>query len=218
MLYQIYELYLLRAKDMNFLFYSRKGGQGKTTHSAAFAHYIGGKFITFDYGNGTAKNLSSLFESGKFVELKPNDEIVAYDDEDNVFDFGGYLDSRVIKIAKVADFCIVPIFYQSDLDIEPFINTVIELGKHNKNIVILINNTDREYIEDIRSAINMKFNYPIFVIPKSKYISRMPRDKKTVFHILNDKNTSILEKFTIRKTSGALKEFYDYLLKGKNND
>lgn len=202
---------------MNFLFYSRKGGQGKTTHSAAFAHYLGAKFITFDYGNGTAKNLSGLFEPGKFVELKPNDDIVAYDDEDNVFDFGGYLDSRVIKIAKVADFCVIPIFYQSDLDIDPFVSTIIEIGKHNKNIVILINNTDKEYIEDIKDAVSSKFNYKIFVISKSKYISKIASNKKTPFQILNDKDTSLLERFTVRKITNEMKEFYDYLLKVKKD-
>lgn len=198
---------------MNILFYSRKGGQGKTSHAVAFAHYIQAKLITFDYGNGTAKKFGPMFPNDKFLEMRPNDPLEAYGDVDNVFDFGGYLDSRVLTVAKIADFCVIPICYQSDLDIEPFIHTVTELSKHTKKIVILINNTEKEYIKDIKEAISQHFPFPVFVIPKSKYVSRMPSTHETIFTLLDSEDTSILERFTLRKVAAPFKEFYSHITK-----
>ena len=47
--------------------------------------------------------------------------------ENNVFDFGGFLDNRIINVAKFVDCCVVPFFYQSKADLVPTIQTVIEL-------------------------------------------------------------------------------------------
>jgi len=50
---------------MNTLFYSRKGGQGKTTHAVAYARHTGAHFLTFDYDNGT-RDLVEITSSSSF--------------------------------------------------------------------------------------------------------------------------------------------------------
>lgn len=69
--------------------------------------------------------------------------------EDLVLDFGGFVESRVIEAAKLADICIVPLAYQSTADLMPAVKTVTALQEHAKHIAILINNTAPEHIQDL---------------------------------------------------------------------
>jgi hypothetical protein len=197
---------------MNVLFYSRKGGQGKTTHAIGFAHYKKADFCTNDFGNSTIEIFASLFKNKnqEFKELAPDEEIEIDDEKNNVFDFGGFLDSRIINVAKFVDCCVVPLFYQSTADLTPAIQTIIELEKYNKNIVILINNTDKEYVDQIKTALSKKFKHKIFVINKSKYINRLADENKTVFDLSNQGG---LEKYMLKNLISQIQTLYSHLEK-----
>lgn len=200
---------------MNTLFYSRKGGQGKTTHAVAYARHSGAHFLTFDYDNGTRGLYESMLPDGHFHEIGPTSPLVAYAGESHVFDFGGYLDERIIKTAKVCDQCVIPIAFQSPAEIKPFIDTVSELSKHNKNIIILINNTDREYIEELTASIRKNFSYPVFIIPKSKFISKLSVYKKTPIELYETKDASLLQLHHLKSLAPVFIDFYNYLSKDK---
>ncbi len=200
---------------MNTLFYSRKGGQGKTTHAVAFARHSGAHFLTFDYDNGTRELYEDMLQNGYFHEIKPTDNLVAYEGENHVFDFGGYLDDRIIHTAKVCDQCVIPIAFQSPAETKPFIDTVSELQKHNRNIIVLINNTEREYIDDLKDAIGKNFSYPIFIIPKTKFISKLSVYKKTPIELFEGREVSILQRHHLKKLAPTFREFYNYLSKEK---
>ena len=200
---------------MNTLFYSRKGGQGKTTHAIAYARHTGAHFLTFDYDNGTRDLYSGFLPKDRFHEISPTGELVAYAGESHVFDFGGYLDERIIKTAKISDQCVVPIAFQSPAEIKPFIDTVAELSKHNSNIVLLINNTEREYLEDMKAAIRKNFDYPIFVIPKSKFVSKLSVYQKTPIDLYEGREVSLLQRHHLKNLAPTFREFYDYLSKEK---
>jgi len=200
---------------MNTLFYSRKGGQGKTTHAIAYARHIGAHFLTFDYDNGTRDLYEDMLPEGRFHEIPPTGKLVAYEGEDHVFDFGGYLDERIIRTAKVCDQCVIPIAFQSPAEIKPFIDTVSELAKHNNNIILLINNTEREYIEDLKASIRKNFDYPMFVIPRSKFISKLSVYKETPIELFEGKGVSLLQRHHLKNLAPQFREFYDYLSKEK---
>lgn len=200
---------------MNTLFYSRKGGQGKTTHAVAYARHVGAHFVTFDYDNGTRGLYENMIPEGRFHEITPTGELVAYAGESHVFDFGGYLDDRIIKTAKVCDQCVVPIAFQSPAEIKPFIDTVAELAKHNSNIVLLINNTEREYIDELKEAIRKNFDFPIFVIPKTKFISKLSVYQETPIELYEGREVSLLQRHHLKKLAPIFREFYDYLSKEK---
>ena len=189
---------------MNILFYSRKGGQGKTTHAIGFAHYIKADFTTNDFGNSTIEIFAPLFKNKnqEFRELKPDEKIEIDQDKSNVFDFGGFLDNRIINVAKFVDVCVVPLFYQSKADLVPAIQTILELEKYNKNIIILINNTDKEYIDQIRDALAKKFKHKIFVINRSKYINRLSDEGKTILDLFNQGK---LEKYMLKNLVEQIK-------------
>ena len=197
---------------MNILFYSRKGGQGKTTHAIGFAHHIKADFTTNDFGNSTIEIFAPLFKNKnqEFRELAPDEAIAIDDEKNNVFDFGGFLDSRIINVAKFVDTCVVPIFYQSKADLVPAIQTILELEKYNKNIVILINNTDKEYVEQIKEALAKKFKHKIFVVNKSKYINRLADENKTILNLFKQGK---LEQYMLKNLVNQIQTFYSHLEK-----
>ena len=200
---------------MNTLFYSRKGGQGKTTHAITYARHIGAHFLTFDYDNGTRGLYEAMLPEGRFHEIAPTGKLVAYEGEDHVFDFGGYLDERIIRTAKVCNQCVIPISFQSPAEIKPFIDTVSELEKHNNNIVLLINNTEREYVEDLKASIQKNFDYPIFIIPKSKFVSKISVYQETPIELFDGKGVSLLQRHHLKNLAPKFSEFYNYLSKEK---
>tara|TARA_R110001592_G_scaffold361912_1_gene674050 strand:+ start:2130 stop:2732 length:603 start_codon:yes stop_codon:yes gene_type:complete len=197
----------------NVLFYSRKGGQGKTTHAVGYAHYSKSSLVTNDFGNSTVSIYKDLFsEEGQTItELRPDQQDVdVSEDRGNVFDFGGFMDSRVIAVAKFVDYCVVPIYYQSKADLSPSVQTIVELEKYNKNIVIVINNTDKKDAELLEESLQERFSYPIFTIPKSRFINRLPDEGKSVFQLSEEGG---LNKHMLRNLLPRIEEFYSYLSK-----
>jgi len=200
---------------MNTLFYSRKGGQGKTTHAVSFARHSHSHFVTFDYDNGTKDLYGEFVGHDKFHEISPSGQLFAKKGEKHIFDFGGYLDDRIIKTAKICDQCVVPIAFQSPAEIKPFIDTVNELAKHNNNIILLINNTEKEYIDNLQKKIQDNFKYPIFTIPRSKFISKLSLYKKTPIELFEGKHVSLLQRHHLKSLVPLFKDFYNYLSKEK---
>ena len=197
----------------NVLFYSRKGGQGKTTHAVGYAHYSKSSLVTNDFGNSTVSIYKDLFsEEGQTItELRPDQQDVdVSEDRGNVFDFGGFMDSRVIAVAKFVDYCVVPIYYQSKADLSPSVQTIVELEKYNKNIVIVINNTDKKDAELLEESLKERFSYPIFTIPKSRFINRLSDEGKSVFQLSEEGG---LNKHMLRNLLPRIEEFYNYLSK-----
>lgn len=101
-----------------------------------------------------------------------------------VIDFGAFVEARVIEAARMADITVVPLCYQSTADLMPAVKTILALQAHTKNIVLLINNTHPEHVEDLKDAIDARFpDLPILVVNPSRYISRLADDGLTVHEI-----------------------------------
>lgn len=199
---------------MKILFYSVKGGQGKTTHAISFAKYKEALYITNDYESGTLDIYSEIFSENQLQIIKPETKLdfKGLKGIDNiVFDFGGWVDEKIESIAKNVDVIVVPIFYQSIADLMPCIKTVNSLSKYNKNIVILINNTDTNDIEDLQKHLKDKFSeFRVFVINRSKYINRLANDGKTIFDLSKEGG---IVKFNLSRTglTKQIKDLYNYL-------
>jgi MinD-like ATPase involved in chromosome partitioning or flagellar assembly len=199
---------------MKVLFYSVKGGQGKTTHSISYAKYKQALYLTNDYESGTLDIYQDMFSKNQLQIIKPETTLNFSDLEnidDIVFDFGGWVDDKIEIIAKKVDIIVIPIFYQSIADLMPCIKTINSLSKYNKNIVILINNTDTKDVEELKKHLEKKFNdYKIFIINKSKYINRLANEGETIFDLL--KKGGII-KFNLIRTGliEQIKQLYNYL-------
>ena len=196
---------------MNLLFYSAIGRQGKTTHAIGYAQYKDAKLYTNDVQNATKELYGDMFKKGDFVEIGVGEEIAIDDNDSIIFDFGGYIDSRLVDVISYVDACVVPISYQSKSEYIPAVRTINALAEHNKNIVILINNTATKLIPEVKEALEETFpNYPIFVVNSSRYISRLANYQKTLFDLLDAGDG--LEKHRIQETLiPQIKDFYDHL-------
>ena len=152
-----------------------------------------------------------MFKDGDFVEIRIGEEIEIDDSHNIIFDFGGYIDSRLVDVIKYVDACVVPISYQSKSEYIPAVRTINALAEHNDNIVILINNTATKLIPEVKEALEEAYpNYPLFVVNSSRYISRLANYQKTLFDLLDVGGG--LEKHRIKETLiPQIKAFYDHL-------
>jgi len=163
------------------------GRMGKTT--IAYSIYKMSK-VPFRYVTNDLENASVDLEENidKYNLLHfPNGTKIDMDFSGNiVFDFGGKPDDRLMIIAEFVDFIVVPIYYQSDSELELTVKNLNTLIEVNENIILVINNTDKEESKRIKTA--LKFNpqfkkIKILQINHSKYIRRLANDNQTVFEV-----------------------------------
>ena len=191
------------------LFCSAKGGQGKTTHSISYAKHRGALYFTNDYVSGTIEIYKDIFPEDHLHIISNEDRLKLPADLDVIFDFGGWIDERIETIAELCDVVVVPLCYQSVADFIPCIKVVNSLNKLNKNVVILINNTDKKDVEGIKNHLNKNFpDNKIFVINKSKFIPRLANEGKTINRLESE---SGLNKYMLKGLISQMNEFYNYL-------
>ena len=88
-----------------------------------------------------------------------------FKDEPLVIDFGGFVESRVIEAAQMADVTIVPLSFQSTADLMPAVKTIAAIQPYCENIAILINNTDPMHVSDLQGVLAVRFpKMPVFVV------------------------------------------------------
>ena len=121
---------------MSYVVYSIKGGVGKTTLSVQVSQMLDYTYVTND-SHSSAHNLMPE-EKGFLVSTEDYDEIPF--DENIVYDFGGFKDSRINDIIKQASKIIIPTL-TSIVDVQATIATLKDVYEINKNIIIVINRT-----------------------------------------------------------------------------
>ena len=121
---------------MSFVVYSIKGGVGKTTLSVQISQMFDYTYVTND-SHSSAHNLRPE-EKGFLVSSEEYDEIPF--DENIVYDFGGFKDTRINNIIKQANKIIIPTL-TSIVDVQATMATLKDVAQINKNIIIAINRT-----------------------------------------------------------------------------
>ena len=121
---------------MSFVVYSIKGGVGKTTLSVQISQMFDYTYVTND-SHSSADNLMPE-EKGFLVSSEEYDEIPF--DENIVYDFGGFKDTRINNIIKQANKIIIPTL-TSIVDVQATMATLKDVAQINKNIIIAINRT-----------------------------------------------------------------------------
>ena len=134
--------------------------------------------ITNDLDTGTADIYEQALSADRIVMLQPGqalaDIVAPLQGTPVVIDFGGFVESRVIEAATLADITVVPLAYQSTADLLPAIKTVTAIASYCKSIILLINNTAPEHVPDLKALLHKRFpEVPILVVNRSRYISRL---------------------------------------------
>ena len=191
----------------NTLYFNTVGRSGKTSTAVIDALKRGAKLYTNDWHNITDELYGELFTKDFFVKIHPpilkEDGTMDYgleidSDDDIAFDFGGYVDERVEFVAQYVDKCIVPVHYLGKDEGIQTIRIVQALLKLNSNVSILISRTDTDLIPEARELFSKTFpKLKVFVINKSKYITRLANFQVTPYDIA--KNGGFLERANINR-------------------
>ncbi len=173
-------------KGLKIVIYSLKGSQGKTSLSAAIAKEEGFGIIT----NEPHSPLHRIFSPKLLIKLKRSQLLPTpeeLDGADIIFDFGGFLDDRVIAGLEMSQVVVVPIVDVDILNIEGFVSTINEIQPYNNNIVIVLNMMTEDNKQALRAEIGKyKLPYPIFEINKSKALRAVIAEGKAVSEFIKE--------------------------------
>lgn len=169
--------------------------------------------ITNDLDNGTADIYEAALPAGRIVTLEPSqslkDAAEHFCGEPLVIDFGGFVESRVIEAAEMADITVVPLSYQSTADLMPAVKTINAIQPYAGQVLILINNTAPEHIKDLVGILAIRFpKVPVLVVNHSRYISRLADDGLTVFELADFGG---IARYQLRHILPQVQKLYSYL-------
>lgn len=158
---------------MSFVVYSIKGGVGKTTLSVQISQMLEYTYVTND-SHSSAHNLMPE-EKGFLVSSEEYEEIPF--DNNIVYDFGGFKDTRIKDIIKQSKKIIIPTL-TSIVDLQATLATLKDIAEVNKNIIIVINRAKsnnkalelKEYLEEeIKKSYN-DLNITIIFVRESSVL------------------------------------------------
>lgn len=91
----------------------------------------------------------------------------------------------------------------------PAVKTVLTLQQYANQLVLLINNTDAAYIGELQDVLGDRFpDIPIFVVNRSRYISKLADEGMTLFDLFS---LGGLHAFALRNVIPQIKAFYSHL-------
>lgn len=185
--------------------FSLKGGQGKSTISAEIALCLGFGVVT----NEPYTILESILPKESLMIIEPQEGLPEIPLEvPLIYDFGGYVDSRVLYAVKQSKYVIVPICADSDGDIQAGITTATELKEHSEKIIFVCNKTDKERVQGVKNAMSEFFpNTPFFIINKSKALSNLRHKPKSIFEIVEENGNNAYVYRNINKQINDLINF-----------
>ena len=151
----------------------------------AYAKHAGGVLVTNDHDNGTADIYEAALSADRIITLKPGETITSVAKRMKkmplVLDFGGFVESRVIEAAAMAQVVVVPLSFQSTADLTSAVRTITTVEEHCPRVVILINNTAKEHVIDLADMLKARFpKHTIMTVPPSRYIRRLADDGLTL--------------------------------------
>ena len=169
---------------MKIVVWNLKGGQGKTVLSMAMAMLEGFYVVTNDVHSpidevlGEDRALRMGMRDG-LPEVPPGIDLI--------YDFGGYPDARIIEAAKQADCIIVPIIYESPLEMQVTINALAEIEKYSDRNVIVLNKAKPGDYDRARTVLaEFDYAYPIFEVKQSTAFSRAIEQKKSLQQMVDE--------------------------------
>ncbi len=195
---------------MKITVYNLKGGVGKTSLSLNLS-------LTLDYGiitNDVYSPMENVLPSSRLLKIEPNEDIPDIpEDYNTIFDFGGYLDNRVIDALKISDFVIIPVVCNM-LNVQVSINTIEEIKKYNNNIVIVANRVQGEDFKNLKNAFEeLEYKYPIIPIKQSKALDAVFEKKKSIASLVKEGG---LQAFSFKLVNEQFNNLINFLEVNKN--
>jgi MinD-like ATPase involved in chromosome partitioning or flagellar assembly len=190
--------------EKKILIWSIKGGVGKTNIATELALRLNLPIIT----NEPYTTLSVIFDDKKLLQLKPKEEVPNFNTP-MIFDFGGYIDDRIVDVIKQVDIVLIPTIPEVT-DIQMLLHTIMEIKEHNNNMAIIINKYESDKdVALVRDIVNMKIaDIPIFAIKKTRALPNIYVEKKSIKEMMEG---SSLSKFHYAKVDKQFDEIVNFL-------
>lgn len=190
--------------------YSFKGGQGKTSISVQLALELGYGIIT----NDIITEYEEIFPKELLLKLEPNHPVPSAQDLDGadiIFDFGGFIDLRVIPALEMSHFVLIPLIDTDKINIDAFTKSINAISKYNKNIIIILNRMNKNDRDLVREEIGkLGINYPIFAINNNKALKIVYEEKRPLSEIIKDNE---LRKYHYQATEQQFRKIINYITK-----
>lgn len=164
---------------MKLTIYTFPGGTGKTSIAAQLSLTLNYQIIT----NDIYTPLSILFDDEFLLRLQPGQDMPKLSgDADIIFDLGGYPDKRAITALKQSDCVLIPTLVETGR-LKVTLNSIAEIRKFNKNIIVIANQTEKGDIAIVKKAIP---KFPVFEVKKSRAIPNILTEKKSVHDMVKE--------------------------------
>jgi len=180
---------------MQIIIYNQKGGVGKSMLTTQIALHFDTTIFELDpYGV-----LSQTLEDDRVYKIALDEEVPEVSDGDVVYDFGGFDDSRLDKIAQSADLIIIP-FNPTINSLGTTLKSYYRVSKLNLPILFVVNSYMKEkdaeeaieYIQETIENSDIEF----FSIPNTRALQTSENEGKSIMDI---SSSSPLKKHTYKK-------------------
>ncbi len=176
----------------NVLFYNEIGRQGKSVLAYNLYDFLKrqnqkSNYITNDITN-ISFNAKKLLGEDLHV-IKPSEEIEIEEDEINIFDFGGFLDSRTLLVAEYVKYIVIPVSYSSNSELTLTAQVIKSLTKYNQNIIVVFNKTKPTKVRRGTEMLIQLLNIlevdvlKILTVAESEYMNRLADFNQSIFDV-----------------------------------
>ncbi len=192
---------------MKIVIFNIKGGQGKTSLAVNLALTLNAGVIT----NDLYSPLEKVLPENQFVKVDLTSDFPNIE-EDNIkliYDLGGWIDIRCIKLLKEADLIIIPII-NDYINNQVAINTIEEVKKYNENILIIANRTEKNDYEEIKTLINGFYGtkFQVLELKKTTAFSKIFAKAKSIENIIKEDK---LLAFSYREVEKQLQKIVNFI-------
>lgn len=192
---------------MKIVIFNIKGGQGKTSLAVNLALTLNAGVIT----NDLYSPLEKVLPENQFIKVDLTSDFPNIE-EDNIkliYDLGGWIDIRCIKLLKEADLIIIPII-NDYINNQVAINTIEEVKKYNENILIIANRTEKNDYEEIKTLINGFYGtkFQVLELKKTTAFSKIFAKAKSIENIIKEDK---LLAFSYREVEKQLQKIVNFI-------
>jgi len=173
--------------------FNKKGGVGKTSLAYNIARDLGFYLISND---------DSVIEDTYKDKAKVMTKIKLIENENIVYDLGGFTDRNIVDILKKSDIIIVPTI--SDINsLKRTVNTIKEIKNFNEKVITVANIVKKNEEEFIKEYLKIDFK-----IRESKIFQKSFLELKSISEIVNESN---LHKYRYRNIYQEYISLLNYL-------
>lgn len=190
--------------------FNLKGGQGKSSIALNLALTLKMNVIS----NDAITQIEDILPEDNFINVGKNEEFPNIEEKglDIIYDLGGWLDNRIVKIVEKADLIIVPMI-NAIMNNKTSLNSIEQIKKINSKILIIANKTKKDDYAIICELIHKYFpndNFKILELKDTTAFEKILEKEKSIEEIVeNDK----LLRFSYHKVVEQFNDIINYIKK-----